>query len=700
VYLGSQGGIQLFDRSVNIASTMKILSKLLAASLFISPAHAKSTFRPYRLDFQTLMDESAFSASYARQDFLDALTSVGLVSITGIPSSRFKKQDVLSWGFHECVASTGVGQEYRFPDGTTRRTVATHTIPGPGGARQVFQEDDSATSSKVCTIFSEASIEFRSVVADVTEAFASRLTSVLEGALSTPLMVTNDGSHQFQSFSDVVANGEHLEHFHSYQRTADSGLSETTDGTTIELHTDQGLFLVFAPGRLVDAYNGKSLQLSSGLHIQPADDDDEVVEVEFGENDDLVIMLGDGMNRVVNPKIKRNVAGATSLTLRATPHALYVPRQEENNARLWYGRMVLPPALAQSDVASMTHGDVRNKIIQAAAMDTLDSVETLSLGCSKAGVPARILNEVGSCQENYIYCWHTCMSVLEFNVSEEICASRNLRLECINPRDQIYVEGHGDYFPGCTNSTQNATDYPKLPTYPRNDSSCPEASWEEFSSGKGYNATYEIVESISKIHWNVLDGGKVEGKLDFNGLFGYLAFGFANETDYDLNGMFGGSVIMALPGGDYSPVTGLNLSLSPEVKEYHIGMETAFRHWFQPVKSLGRSAYSVNVTDCFVSLLFKVDSINGLPFNVSGTNSMIWAANHNDYFAGYHGNITRSRIVLDWSAGTGYLFSANQRESSATVPDSMAASGSVKQYKISIRALLSISLLVAFSFSF
>jgi hypothetical protein len=157
---------------------------------------------------------------------------------------------------------------------------------------------------------------------------------------------------------------------------------------------------------------------------------------------------------------------------------------------------------------------------------------------------------------------------------------------------------------------------------------------------------------------------------------------------------------MALPGGDYSPATGLNLSLGPEVKEYHIGMETAFRHWFQPVKSLGSSAYSVNVTDCFVSLLFKVDSINGVPFNVSGTNSMIWAANPTDYFAGYHGNVTRSRIVLDWSAGTGYLFGANQRETSTTVPDSMAASGSVNQYKLSIHALLSISLLVSFTFSF
>jgi hypothetical protein len=488
------------------------------------------------------MDDEAFSSSNARQNFLDALTSVGLVSITGVPAGRFRKQDVLSWGFHECVISTGAAQGYIFSDGTRRLTLATHTIPGPEGARQVLLQDISASSSEACKLFSEASNDFRSTIAQVIDAFASRLTSVLADSLMTPLSVTTDGSHQFLSFSDVVTYGEHLEHFHSYQRTENTSLGDKNDSATLELHTDQGLFLVFAPGRLVERNNQKSLKVSSGLYIQPAAGSDEVVEVEFDDSDDLVIMLGDGVNRIVNPKIKRNVAGSAVSTLRATPHALYMPFHEEHEARVWYGRMILPPAQAQSDVANMSHG-VRHKMIQAAALDSHSSIETFSLGCSKASDTARILNEVESCQENYIYCWHTCMSVLDFNVSEKICASRDLRLECINPRNQIYVDGHGDYFPGCTNSTQNATDYPKLSTYPRNESNCPEVSWKNFSSGRGYNASYEIVENIAKIHWIILDGGVVEGKLDFNGLFGYLGFGFANESDYELKGMLGGSVI-------------------------------------------------------------------------------------------------------------------------------------------------------------
>jgi hypothetical protein len=682
---------------------MKLYFAVLFSSAIIPPHYAASTYHPTRIAYETLMDEDAFTSSNAHEDFLDALTSVGIVSITGIPAGRFSKQDVLSWGFHECVMSSDAAQEYNFPDGTRRLTLATHTIPGPGGARQVFHQDIGSSSSEVCKFFSEASNEFRSTVADVTEAFASRLTSVLADSLTTPLSVTADGSHQFPSLSDVVAFGEHLEHFHSYQRTKSPSLGDKNDGATLDLHTDQGLFLVFVPGRLVEMNNQKSLKVSSGLYIQPAEGSDKLVEVEFDDSDDLVFMLGDGVNRVVNPKIKRNVASSAVSALRATPHALYMPFHEEYKARVWYGRMVLPPAQAQSDVPSMSHGDVRNKMIQAAALDSHDSIETLSLGCSKASATARILNEVESCQENYIYCWHTCMSVLDFNVSEEICASRNLRLECINPRNQIYVEGHGDYFPGCTNSTQNATDFPKLPTYPRNDSSCPEDSWKKFSSGEGYNATYEIAENIAKIHWNVLDGGMIEGKLAFNGLFGYLAFGFANETDYELNGMLGSSVVMALPGGDYSAVTGLNLSLGPEVKEYHIGMETAFRHWFKPVKSLGSSAYSVNVTDCFVSLLFKVDSINGIPFNVTGTNSMIWAANPTDYFAGYHGNVTRSRIVLDWSNGTGYPFiiPAVGGDSSSDAPLSMASSGSANRFNLAMTLFLyTMSLLGTFIIAF
>lgn len=82
----------------------------------------------------------------------------------------------------------------------------------------------------------------------MTEAFASRLEFVLADSLATPLSATKDGSHRFPSFSNVVAHGEHLEHFHSYQRTESPFLGDKSNDATLKLHTDQALFLVFVQG--------------------------------------------------------------------------------------------------------------------------------------------------------------------------------------------------------------------------------------------------------------------------------------------------------------------------------------------------------------------------------------------------------------------------------------------------------------------
>ena len=127
---------------------MKLYLALSLCFPYVALTNAGNTYRPKRIDYKTLMDEEAFTRSETRQVFLDALTSVGLVSVTGIPSSQFRKHDVLSWNFHECVASSEAAQEYTFPDKTRRRTLGTHTIPGPGGAQRIFREDESTSNSE------------------------------------------------------------------------------------------------------------------------------------------------------------------------------------------------------------------------------------------------------------------------------------------------------------------------------------------------------------------------------------------------------------------------------------------------------------------------------------------------------------------------------------------------------------------------
>jgi hypothetical protein len=63
---------------------------------------------------------------------------------------------------------------------------------------------------------------------------------------------------------------------------------------TMEFHVDQGLFLAFTPGwiRGVDGFVG----ISKGFYVR--DSVGSEYELMLDESDDLVIMIGDGVNQV------------------------------------------------------------------------------------------------------------------------------------------------------------------------------------------------------------------------------------------------------------------------------------------------------------------------------------------------------------------------------------------------------------------
>ena len=132
-------------------------------------------------------------------------------------------------------------------------------------------------------------------------------------------------------------------------------------------------------------------------------------------------------------------------------------------------------------------------------------------------------------------------------MSEEVCASRGLALKCVSPRGQLYESGHGDYYPDCTNATEFTTPFPTLPDYPRTEETCMEEEWETFAKAEDYSFCYAIGEfNKANLCWKV-DGNYIDARLVFNGLFGFLAFGFANLTPgAGKNGMQGASIIMGL----------------------------------------------------------------------------------------------------------------------------------------------------------
>jgi len=339
----------------------------LALTTALATASASEAFfTPHHISYDALVKDSSFET--ARAAFIEALQTDGIVSVTGIPN--LLKQETLA-SLHACALKSKTTQEHIYDDGTRRRTMATHTVPG--GVQLMHHNDTSA----YCESFEQASTQFRKTAADVTQAFSQRLASLLNH--DGPLLSTQH-SYDFDTIQDVVETGEHLEHFHSYQKSVPSSSKET-----IDIHVDQGLFLVFSPALLVqDSTILETLQ--EGFYVQLLDGTRALAQ--FDEEDDLVFLLGDGINQYINPSITNDV------TLRAMPHAVSMPTHGEKEARVWYGRMVLPPADALHPQHGETFGHLREKNIQGEHKD---------LACS-SNMVARQLEET-SCEADTLFCW-------------------------------------------------------------------------------------------------------------------------------------------------------------------------------------------------------------------------------------------------------------------------------------------------------
>ncbi|CAB9498323.1 expressed unknown protein [Seminavis robusta] len=614
-------------------------------------------FRPVKIPYSDLFAKGDDDTS--GDILLDALSQVGMVSVTNMPEDfRQAKRDTLAWT-NPCGDVSAAMKEHTFADGTRRRTMATHTIPGG------IQTIDHGSSPR-CDAFSQASAKFRQGVDKTTRAFASRVSGLLNQEM--PLLETEQG-YPFQTVADVVENGEHLEHFHSYNKTN----ADPEAPSTVEWHTDQGLMLVFTPGMMTttasEGVRSRSNLLgeTEGFFVELADGTHAVVDL--GPEDDLVIMLGDGVNQYVNENVKDN----KGRKLRACPHALTVPDHDpQNAARVWYGRMVLPPASAIHPEHGKTFGHLRQLLIDSSSPSSETNEDLLALGCSSSSsfTHSRQLEE-SSCEEGTLYCWHRCMSLEVAGVSEEICAEQNLDLYCINPRGQKTDFSHGDWFPGCIDleTAPNATAYPKLPDYPRDEEECTDAGYESFVAS--YKDEYDFMADLMEggtLMWSVVDD-KVKGMFSYNGIFGFTSLGFAGYPGG--NAMHGAIVITATPSEMYSPVTGFNYSYDPLVADYIIhDTDKAFRWWQTPVaggtdvsgeltSTVARSAaavsdtasYGIVETDCYTAMTFFTAGIYNTTFNTTGTDKLIWGANGEDMFAGYHG-MSRGVIEVDWKGGT------------------------------------------------
>lgn len=439
-----------------VSPSLALVTKLVA--LLILPCSIRADFSPTRISWDKLRSSNADNSDH---ELLDTLRDVGLVSLVNIPNLNVIKHETLT-ALAACIQDDPqVAATHVFDDGTVRRTLATHSLPN-AVPKLSFRGGDAVPPS--CRHLQDVSTTFRQLVQEVTQAFAARLQGlVLDDDSSTttsePLLLTRGAKETaYLGLTHAVQHGEHLEHFHAYehlvaeqqhQQQPESSSSPDDDSDnnmgmpTVDWHLDQGLFLVFTPG----LQEGKP---SDGFYVQLPDGSQEMVQ--FEAQDDLIILLGDALHQILNPKLTE--------PLRIPPHALTVPQGQ----RVWYGRMVLPPADALvPSMDDLTFGELRHQLI-AASVDENNNPSSLG-GCSSPILQARHLETVDCDPDTQFFCWHRCFN-LTADLTPETCQTQNLTLECINDQRQLWNGDHDMAFkPGCIDA-DNAEVAPKKTVAP------------------------------------------------------------------------------------------------------------------------------------------------------------------------------------------------------------------------------------------
>jgi hypothetical protein len=558
--------------------------------LFSSFQVSKALFKPYQIPYDDLL--VGHVSSY---NLINALKSDGMVAISdmAVDGRLFRSQ-------HPCLLQQA-GQVLKAPDGTVRYTLATQTTPlssaGAGGLNALTFKNEDPTGSvpnTVCQEFNESSLSLRLNAHAAVQAFAS----VLDLALGlVPQEQGREQSEAASSFTDIIQRGTHLEHFHSYVKTTrtaavsqeqEQAVNNIEEPPTLDWHVDQGVFLAFMPGRYET-----SGEITQGFYIRNAQGEAEQVDFAGAS---LVFMLGDGVNRYVNhSKYVNN-------KLRPVHHALRVPTTKSagGQARIWFGLMVLPPAgalITTPHQSLTTFGDIRDGLMQM-------QPDAFVLGCSQGittavsgSSPRRELAEnVGTDPANHtetsdpsissnleelncpagdqVYCWHRCMNLTEYALTHEMCKAQDQLVSCLNPRGQLSDgDSHGDFFLACAAAdTPPVSNFTTLPDHPRVEEMCDD--FDTFVSSEQYDYSMTFPGgSGAVLQWSVVKAtaGSTEkkfinGRLAFNGIFGYLSIGKSG-----IGGrikMYNAPVIFALRGSNYTPKSGFELDTEPYVGEY------------------------------------------------------------------------------------------------------------------------------------
>lgn len=575
---------------------------------------AELSFRPFSISYYDL-NEGSFSEAELEKE----LIRTGLVTINQIPRFQDLRKMVLG-SAGVCASQSKAAKSTVLEDGSIVTTLAaTTTING--------QDSFGNHNTDACASFDASSTEFRSLVSNVSDVFVSQISSIF-----TPLSNQTFLKSKSRSYSTIQAIAEQshkLEHFHSYFSTAENNSFKPT----LDFHTDQGLLLAFIPALLVSS-DGTNSDNSGKLYIKLLDG--TVTLVDFGDSNVLAFMLGEGVNQVFNRKLP------ASRQLRAVEHAMHMPVHSAQQARIWYGRMYLPPADAISEEHGITYGKLRSLLIDAAVgrSDSTTAAKALSMGCSRQRRARQLQEE--DCGEDTLFCWMTCMPIPE-DSREDICAAKGQKLACVSQYNQLWREedGFGDVNPMCTSATNWITNAPTMAPRPRNCEDGEQSRFADFLEAEKYTAKLVLVEKKAVFLFKVL-GNEVEMKLAYNGRLGYISIGLAGPPGSHLPGMNGASVVMGLRTSNGGSSVG----------EYTLHEELSAFRWWNTTKPVSLSSSEIFTDGCRTSLTFRTKSIAGVSLNMAGNNNLVWALDPSNFEYLYHGYGNRGHIVADFSKNT------------------------------------------------
>lgn len=252
----------------------------------------------------------------------ELLSEVRIVSVTHIPGLAQARSSTFS-ALHSCFhTNPEVFEQSELKDGTKRSALA---------AEARFQQimDFEGSIGKVCPEFARASENFRTIISEVSRAFASSM-DFAERDVAAPFMT-------------ALEQGQQLEHFIVYKSPVESTHDETEETMSIDLHVDEGLFIALVPPLLISANKESQSTLVAQIGGQLRD-------VVFPDESSVMFMVGDGLTRWMK----------TTKGFSAVPHAMKMSAL----LRLWYGRMFLPPSTQFNANLGVSFGMYRQLVLQ------------------------------------------------------------------------------------------------------------------------------------------------------------------------------------------------------------------------------------------------------------------------------------------------------------------------------------------------